>query len=141
MDTTKTPAASPESEALRKKILADPNTAKIAENLGVPLEDYVNQVLHFALNPKAEPQVYVVEDAALRQMGYEPPDAEAMGKYIVEAAALVEASASPTEFVDGPAKKQPVQLSASPGDAVPEKDDPQLKADLSKRITGRGQQG
>jgi hypothetical protein len=139
MDTTKTPA-SPESEALRKKILADPNTAKIAENLGVPLEDYVNQVLHFALHPDEEPNVYVVEDAALRQMGYEPPDAEAMGQYIVEAATLAEASSPQSGFVDE-AKKKPVQLQASQGSAAPEKEDPQLKADLDKRIAGRGQQG
>jgi hypothetical protein len=139
MDTTKPPAASPEAEALRKKILGDPNTAKIAENLGVPLEDYVNQVLHFALHPNEEPQLYVVEDAALRQMGYEPPDAEAMGQYIVEAATLAEASAPQTGFDE--AKKPPVQLQSAQGSAAPQKDDAQLKADLDKRIAGRGQQG
>jgi hypothetical protein len=138
MDSTKKPAASQDPEVLRKKILSDPNTAQIAKNLGVPLEDYVNQVLHFVLNPHEEPNLYVVEDAALRGMGYEPPDADAMGQYIIDAATVAQAAAPQSGFVDEK-KKKLVELPDARAGAAPQAEDPQLKAELDKRRTGRGQ--
>lgn len=140
MDSTKKPAASQDPEVLRKKLLSDPNTAQIAKNLGVPLEAYVNQVLHFVLHPNEEPNLYVVEDEALRKMGYEPPDADAMGQYIVEAATVAQAAGPRTEFVEEKKKPLVAMPDARAGEA-PRKDDPQLKAELDKRRTGRDQQG
>ena len=143
MDSTKKPAASQDPEVLRKKILSDPNTEQIAKNLGVPLEEYVEQVVHFILNPHEEPNLYVAEDDALRKLGYEPPDAEAMGKFIIEAVTLAEAATGTTGFVDGSGgKKKPVHLpDAQAAGRVPEQEDPELKAELEKQRVGRGQQG
>ena len=138
MDSTKKPAASQDPEVLRKRILSDPNTAQIAKNLGVPLETYVNQVLHFVLNPNEEPNVYIVEDEALRKMGYQPPDAEAMGRYIVEAATVAQAASPQTGFEDEK-KKQLVAMPDARAGATPQAEDPQLKAELDKRRPGRGQ--
>lgn len=115
-------------EALRKKILDDPNTARIAEELGVPLEEYVEQVLFYAMNPQAEPQLYVVEDADLRAMGVEPPDPDAMGKYLIEAVTLAEAHEK-TEFIDS--KKQLVQLSDNSAQPLPEGNE-ELKSEVEK---------
>jgi hypothetical protein len=114
MTEPKKPQGQPpkDPEVIRKKVLSDPNTEQIAKRLGVPLEDYVNQVVHFVLNPNEDPNVYLVEDEDLRQMGYEPPDPEEMGRFVMnaatEAAAVADATGAKTEFVD--AKKEPVKL-------------------------------
>jgi hypothetical protein len=141
MDTNK-PAIPKDPEVIRKKVLSDPNTAKIAENLGVPLEEYVNQVIHFVLNPNAEPSLYVVEDEDLRAMGYPPPDADAMGQYIIEAATIAQtANPSRTEFTEA-RKPPPVQLETPTAAAKPEQEDSALKAELEKaRRAGHGRQG
>jgi hypothetical protein len=131
-------------EAIRKKVLADPNTEQIAKNLGVPLEDYVNQVVHFVLHPNEDPNIYIVEDEDLRAMGLEPPNAEEMGRFVMnaatEATAIEEAKGSRTEFVE--ARKDPVRLqdprAASSGETMESKD-PHLKTDLEKQVrTTRG---
>lgn len=138
MDSTPKPAASQDPEVLRKKLLSDPNTVQIAKNLGVPLEDYVKQVLHFVLHPNEEPNLYVVEDEALRAAGYEPPDADAMGQYIIDAATVAQAAEPQSGFVDEK-KKKLVDLPDARAGAAPQREDPQLKAELDKRRTGRGQ--
>jgi len=55
--------ASPSSEALRAQLLKDPYTVKLAEELGVPLDEYVQQVLHFMQHPGEELQI-LDEDVA-----------------------------------------------------------------------------
>jgi hypothetical protein len=131
-------------EVIRKKVLADPNTAEIAKNLGVSLEEYVNQVVHYVLHPNEDPSVYIVEDEDLRAMGYEPPSGEEIGRVVMnaanEAAAIAEAKGTTTGFVD--AKKDPVSLQdprvSRPGGTLESKD-PQLKSDLDKQVrTTRG---
>jgi hypothetical protein len=131
---------SQEAEALRKRILEDPNTAKIAESLEVPLDEYVKQVVHFVLHPTEEPSLYIVEDADLEAMGTPAPDSEEMGRYILEAVAVAEA-ADKTEFVE--AQKKLVQLPESPAPGTgSEQDDPKLKAEADKfRRADSGRQG
>lgn len=65
-DTQETKAQKSALE-IRKKVLADPNTAKIAEKLGVPLEEYVEGVVHFAMNPEELPEYVVVTDETLQE--------------------------------------------------------------------------
>ncbi len=89
-----------DTESLRKKVLADPNTERIARNLGVPVADYVEQVVHFALHPEQEPRLYIVEDEDLRAMGLEPPDAQAMERFVTRAASIADAAEGRTEFVE-----------------------------------------
>jgi hypothetical protein len=78
----------PSPEAIRSRLLEDPNTPKLAEQLGVPLEEYVKQVMHFVQNPHEEPQLLIVNDEDLRAMGYEPPSAETLSRVLDEAVAL-----------------------------------------------------
>jgi hypothetical protein len=102
MSAQKSPPArgAQDPEALRKKVLEDPHSEQIAQHLGVSLTEYVEQVVHYILNPKEEPSLYLVEDKALRAMGLEPPDPEAMGRFVVEAAALTAAAEGRPEFSD-----------------------------------------
>jgi hypothetical protein len=123
-------------QAVRALVLSDPNTAKIAEKLGVPLEDYVREVVHFVLNPKADASLYVVEDDDLRTAGFEPPDADAIGRFITEAAA-VSSAADATEWTD-PRGKKPVDLDGPRGaPEVPDKTDPKLKKDLDRALRAK----
>ncbi len=134
MAATKKPKKTP--EAVRQAVLADPNTKAIAEKLGATVEQYVEQVVHFAMNPGAEPSLYVVEDEDLRALGMQPPDADAMGQYLVEAVS-VQKAAGATGFEGAKAKK--VSL-ASEKDlpAVDAKDaDPKLKAELDQAMRGK----
>ncbi len=84
------PRAAQDPEALRKRVLEDPYSEQIAQHLGVPLQEYVEQVVHYVLRPREEPSLYIVEDRELRAMGCEPPDPEAMGRFVIEAATLAE---------------------------------------------------
>ncbi|MFY0577335.1 hypothetical protein ACN28S_26140 [Cystobacter fuscus] len=106
----------PSPEALRSRLLKDPNTPKLAEQLGVPLEEYVKQVMHFVQNPHEEPQLLVVGDEDLRAMGHEPPSAEALSRILDEAVALAGLTQT-TDFT--PAKKPLVSLTSPPEPPVP----------------------
>ncbi|HYH97153.1 hypothetical protein [Hyalangium sp.] len=89
----------PDAKALRKQVLADENTAEIARNLGVSTEEYVTQVVHFLRHTQEEPELYVIDDQALRAIGLERPDPEEMGRFIMEAASLAEAAEGKLELV------------------------------------------
>jgi hypothetical protein len=98
-------------EMVRKRVLSDPNTAKIAKELNIPLEDYVTQVVYFVLHPEADPDMLLVEDQDLRAQGHTPPKQSEMLAYLKEAVAVVEASGA-TGFDD--AKKKKVSLDGGP---------------------------
>jgi hypothetical protein len=100
----KEPRAARDPEALRKRVLENPYSEQIAQHLGVPLQEYVDQVVHYVLHPKEDPGLYIVEDEDLRAMGCEPPDPEAMGRFVEEAAALAEAAEGRTECVEAEKK-------------------------------------
>jgi hypothetical protein len=106
----------PSPEAIRSRLLQDPNTPKLAEQLGVPLEEYVQQVMYFVQNPHEEPQLLVVEDEDLRAMGHEPPSAEALDRILDEAVALADLTER-TDFT--PAKKPLVSLTGLPENPAP----------------------
>ena len=88
-----------DARTLRKKLLADENTAEIARNLGISTEEYVEQVMHFLLSPPQEPWLYVIEDDDLRAEGLEPPDREEMGQFVIEAARSAEAAEGRLELL------------------------------------------
>ena len=118
-------------EALKKKLLDDPNTAKLAETLGLPLEDYVKLVLHYATTGD-QPQFFVVPDEDLRKLGYEPPDPKAMSAYLVEAVATIFAQEG-TAFTDE--RKGPVSLGELPAQAAPaDAADPDLKKQVDAEV-------
>ncbi|MBX5484974.1 MAG: hypothetical protein IRZ16_24415, partial [Myxococcaceae bacterium] len=70
---THPPPTEAELQKLAERILRDPNTAKIAEKLSVPLEEYVQMVMTFYLDPKQEPEFVTISDENLKKMGAPPP--------------------------------------------------------------------
>jgi len=94
-------------EMVQKRVMSDPNTAKIAKELAIPLEQYVAQVCYYLLNPDADPDMVLVEDEDLIKMGHQPPKQSEMLAYLKEAVAVAEASGA-TGFEDS--KKKQVAL-------------------------------
>jgi len=101
-------------EMVQKRVMSDPNTAKIAKELDIPLEQYVAQVCYYVLHPEADPDMVLVEDEDLIKMGHQPPKQSEMLAYIKEAVAVAEASGS-TGFED--TKKKKVSLDGGAGKA------------------------
>ena len=122
---------------LRKKILADPNTALIAEKLGVDLEEYIEGVVFFAMNPEAKPELVVVTDeVAKERFGLTlPKESEIITKFNTE---LELATISDkTDFQA--AKVKPVEMD-TPGAPSAERnaEDLKLKEELKKQLRGKG---
>jgi hypothetical protein len=120
---------------IRKKVLADPNTAQIAQKLGVPLEEYVEGVVHFAMNPDELPEYVVVTDEVLKEkFGLEaPPKTDeiiAIFNKEVEYATV----SDKTDFTA--AKAKPVELSDGPSAQAPG-GDAKLQEDLKKQLLGK----
>jgi hypothetical protein len=132
MATTKKVPKDP--EALREQLMNDPDTRAIAKNLGVELEAYVAQVVHYVTNPEEEPSFYVASDEDMRSIGWEPPDPDAIGKYLIETVA-VQKAAGATEFTDP--KKKLVSMDDLPPVKAPEKTDEKLQAELQKQLRGK----
>ena len=61
-------------EIAKLQLLADATTAEIAEGLGVPIEEYVDQVLKFAMNPELEPELELIDEEELYNIGDDPID-------------------------------------------------------------------
>jgi hypothetical protein len=132
-------------EKMKRELMANAETIGIAEQLGIPLEDYVAQVMHFVVNPGAEPQVLVVEDADLKAAGFEVPDAAAMLKFAEDQVKVLEEAGELSGYKKGEKKK--VDL----GTRRPTKGDdevtaagakPELKADVEKELRkDRGRKG
>jgi len=133
------PKAKRDPAAIRKALLDDPNTRGIAANLGVAVEDYVAQVVHFALHPDQEPSLYIVQDQDLLAAGQAPPDADAMGTYLLEAIG-VHAAVEATEYTAP--RKELVSLAQTPAAQAPEKVDERLKEAVDReRLSERGRKG
>ncbi|MBI3184209.1 MAG: hypothetical protein HYZ28_18915 [Myxococcales bacterium] len=123
-------------KALRAKIERDPNTAKIAKELQIPVEEYVEMVLHYALNPNEEPELVMVKDEDLRAHGYKPPRMEDIVDYLKESAEISGVHER-TDFKAAAKKKPP--MPPAPELEQPEeakKDRPELKKELRARRGG-----
>lgn len=131
---TKKKKAPKDPEALRKQLMDDPDTRGIAKNLGVELKAYVDQVVHYVMNPKEEPSFYIVEDEDLRAMGLEPPDEDAIGRHIIDALAVSNAAGA-TEFTDP--KKKLVSMDNLPQVQATGKADAKLQEELKKQLRGK----
>jgi hypothetical protein len=121
-------APPPVSAELRARILADPNVAKMAAELEMDLDEFVNTIGYYMNNPGVEPAFLVVSDENLRKMGVEPPTAEAIEANVRASVQVIKAGQAPSGF-DEPRKKtvhlaptsgEPVTTQAAPGleDAV-----------------------
>jgi hypothetical protein len=116
------------SAELRKKILADPNVAKIAAELEMDLEEFVNTVGYYLNNPGVEPAFLVVSDENLRKMGIEPPTNEALEANVRASVEAFKAGKAPSGFEDE--KKKSVDLQGGGGTQA--KGDPGLDDTVKK---------
>ncbi|MCP3138174.1 hypothetical protein [Pyxidicoccus xibeiensis] len=128
-------APPPISAELRAKILADPNVAKIAAELEMDIDTFVNTVGYYLNNPGVEPAFLVASDENLRKMGVEPPSAEALEANVRASVEAFKAGQSPSGF-DAPRKKA-VDMSSMGGEPVKIKADPGLEDAVKK---GKGVQ-
>jgi hypothetical protein len=122
---------------IKKKILADPNTAKIAETLGVDLQEYVEGVVHFVMNPDQKPELVVVtDDVAKERFGLTlPKEAEIIAKFNTEYELAT--IADKTDFQAAKAKPVQMETPESPsGERTGE--DAKLKEELKKQLRGKG---
>lgn len=115
-------------EETRAKILADPNTARIAKELSMPLEEYVDMVLHYAMNPGAEPELLMVKDEDLRAQGFNPPSIQDVERYLDQA---VEVSGAHLRTDYQESKKELVALPEAPAASA---DDSQSSAELKGEL-------
>lgn len=118
-------------EAVLARILADPNTKKIARKLKIPLKDYAAQVLEFYLHPKQEPQlVYISDENLKRHAGYTPPSFEEMNKWTRDEAAVV-THQERTEYTDSQAKKVEITDTRKPLEA---EEDEELSVSVKQHL-------
>ena len=119
-DVEQMDAPPPVSAELRAKILADPNVAKIAAELEMSVDEFVNTVGYYMNNPGVEPAFLVVSDEDLRKMGVEPPTAEAIEANVRASVEAIKAGQAPSGFDE--ARNKPVELNSQDGQAVTTKD-------------------
>ena len=122
---------------MKAKLIADPNTAKIAESVKLPLEEYIEQVMKYLANPSIEPQVYVAEDHDLRAAGFEPPDIDKIAAFINEHADAQEISTK-SKFADPNSQRERVsgKIPVPPAaEAKPDEVREDLKAELERERT------
>lgn len=121
---------------IRKKVLADPNTAQIAETLGVSLEEYVEGVVHFAMNPQELPEYVVASDKILEEQYGLPPTPKADELIALFDRELEYATISEKTDYRG-AKQVLVELPEAAPSEETRPEDPKLKEDLKKQLLGK----
>lgn len=114
----------------RAKILADPNVAKMAAELEMPVEEFVNTIGYYLNNPGTEPAFLVVSDENLKKMGVDAPSPEALEASVRASVEAIKAGQSPSGF--DAAKKKAVDLSSAGGKAVEAPTDPDLEDTVKK---------
>jgi hypothetical protein len=121
---------------IRKSVLADPMTAKIAAKLGIPLEEYAEGIVHFAMNPDELPEYVGVTDEVLKEkFGLEPSmKADEITK-VFDTQVKYATHSDTTDYRDAEAKAKPVELSSSP--AQLETQDAALKKELDRQRFGK----
>lgn len=123
-------APPPVSAELRAKILADPNVPKMAAELGMSVDEFVNQIGYYLNNPGVEPAFLVVSDENLRKMGVEPPSAEAIEANVRASVEAIKAGQAPSGF-DAP-RRSAVNLPSTGGEPLTGTSNPDL-ADAVKK--------
>ncbi len=141
MAPPKKPPTPEEFEALKAKILADPNTKKIAESLKMPFDEYVAMVLKFAANPNLDPTVTIVPDEELRAAGIDPPQLKDVKAFFDERVEAMEISTK-SKFADPKSQRErvtgqaPAVIPTEPAaTAKPDEVRSDLKADLERERT------
>ena len=123
-------APPPVSAELKAKILSDPNVAKLAAELGMPLDEYVNTIGYYMNNPGVEPAFLVVSDENLKKMGVDAPTNEQLEANVRASVEAIKAGQSPSGFEA--AKKNAVELPSTGGETLTSKSDPDLEDTVRK---------
>ncbi len=123
-------APPPITPELRAKILADPNVAKMAAELEMSVDEFVNTVGYYLNNPGTEPAFLVVSDENLKKMGVEAPTNEQLEANVKASVAAIKAGQSPSGFDQE--KKKEVELSSAGGKALEAHGDPELEDTIKK---------
>ena len=63
-------------EIAKQNLRDDPNTLAIAKALGDELEDYIEKVLDYALHPEKTPQLELLDDESVAELGPEAPSVD-----------------------------------------------------------------
>lgn len=123
-------APPPISAELRAKILADPNVAKMAAELEMSVDEFVNTVGYYLNNPGTEPAFLVVSDENLKKMGVDAPTNEQLEASVRASVVAIQAGQGPSGF--DAAKKKDVELSSAGGKALEAPSDPDLEETVKK---------
>ena len=87
--------------------------AKIAADLEMDLDTFVNTIGYYINNPGVEPAFLVVSDENLRKLGVEPPSQEALEANVRATVEAIQAGQAPSGFDD--ARKKSVDLQGGGG--------------------------
>jgi hypothetical protein len=99
--------ASRDTDGIRRKLLEDPNTRRIAETLGLPVDEYVQYVVDFATTPGSEPQFVALPEAELKKMGApQPPSLDEMTSHVREAVKILDGRTRSSFEDSSPAKRK-----------------------------------
>lgn len=110
-------APPPVSAELRAKILADPNVAKIAKELEMDLDEFVNTVGYYMNNPGTEPAFLVVKDEDLKtHFGVTAPTNEQLEANVRASVEAIKAGQAPSGF-EAP-RKNTLDMPASGGEQL-----------------------
>lgn len=123
-------APPPISAEQREKILADPNVAKMAAELEMPLDEFVNTIGYYLNNPGVEPSFLVVSDENLKKMGVNAPTNEALEANVRASVEAIKAGQAPSGFDQ--AKKKAVEITNAGGQALTAPADPDLEDTVKK---------
>jgi hypothetical protein len=90
-------------EEVRKELLADPDVKEQARLLQLPVEQYVEKILDYAIHPEKPPQIQIVPDEALKAQDPSIPTVEEIQTHL-EKIVSGEISISPAHMPDGYSK-------------------------------------
>lgn len=132
-------------EKMKRELMDNAETIGIASQLGIPLEEYVAQVMHFVVNPDAEPQLLLVEDADLKAQGFPVPDAGEILEYVEGQVKVLEEAGEVSGYKKTAAKKVDLgtrRFTKGDEEVSNAQASPLLKETVAKELRkGRGRKG
>jgi hypothetical protein len=106
------PTETAEFMAIKKKVMADPESTKIAKGLGVALIEYASLVAHFKTT-KSEPQFVTVSEENLKAKGFAPTSLKHIENFLEGEQEILVTSGATSGFSSKPRAMTPVEI-ASP---------------------------
>jgi hypothetical protein len=104
--------------------------AKIAAELEMELDEFVNTIGYYLNNPGVEPAFLIADDEDLKKMGVKVPTMEAIEANVRASVEAIKAGQAPSGFE--PARKNTLEMPASGGEQVKAPVDPDLEETVRK---------